>query len=86
VGDNIFEESDIKQVILYLDLRQESLLDLFHTSITIILDNLLDILNLFLLFIYIISSSKLFLLFFLGHISTIKPFEPKTLQQAMDSA
>jgi hypothetical protein len=79
VEDNIFEELDIKQVILYPDLQQESLLDLFHTSITIILDNLLDILNLFLVPTYITSSSELSLLSFLGHISITEPFEPKTL-------
>jgi hypothetical protein len=60
LDNNIFEESDIKRVILYLDLRQESLLDLSHASIIIILNNLLDILNLFLIFIYIISSSEFF--------------------------
>jgi hypothetical protein len=86
VEDNIFEESDIKRVILYPDLRQESLPDLFHADITIISDNPLDTLNLFLILTYITSSSKLFLLSFLGYISTTKPFEPKTLQQAIDSA
>jgi hypothetical protein len=78
--NNIFKESDIKRVILYLDLQQESLPDLFHASITIISDNPLDTLNLFLVSIYIVSSSELFLLSFLGHISTTKPFEPKILQ------
>jgi hypothetical protein len=72
--------------VIRLDLQQESLLDLFHTSIIIILDNLLDTLNLFLVPIYITSPSELFLLFFLGHISTTEPFEPKILQQAIDSA
>jgi hypothetical protein len=86
VEDNIFKESDIKRVILYLDLRQESLPDLFHTGIIIISNNPLDTLNLFLVFIYIIFSSKLFLLSFLGYMSIIKPFEPKILQQAIDSA
>jgi hypothetical protein len=50
------------------------------------LDNPPDILNLFLVSIYIISSNELFLFFFLGHITVIEPFEPKTLQQAMDNA
>jgi hypothetical protein len=86
VEDNIFEESDIKRVILYPDLRQESLPDLLHAGITIMSNNPLDILNLFLIPIYIASSSKLFLLSFLGYMNTIEPFEPKTLQQAMDSA
>jgi hypothetical protein len=84
VEDNIFEKSDIKQVIR-LDLRQESLLDLFHTGITIILDNPPDTLNLFLIPIYIASSSKLFLFFFLGYINTIEPFEFKILQQVTNS-
>jgi hypothetical protein len=79
VEDNIFEESDIKRVILYLDLQQESLPDLFHAGIITILNNPLDILNLFLIPIYIVSSSELFLLSFLGYISAIKPFEPKIL-------
>jgi hypothetical protein len=79
VEDNIFEESDIERVILYLDLRQESSPDLFYTSITIMLDNPPDTLNLFLVLTYIAFSSELFLFSFLGYISTIEPFEPKTL-------
>jgi hypothetical protein len=73
----IFTESDIKRVILYPDLRQESLLD--HAGITAVSDNPPDTLNLFLVFTYIASSSELSLLSFLGHISTIEPFEPKIL-------
>jgi hypothetical protein len=42
VEDEIFEESDIKRVILYLDLWQESLPDLFHAGITIISNDPLD--------------------------------------------
>jgi hypothetical protein len=79
VENNIFEESDIKQVILHLVLRQESLPDLLHASITTVSDDPLDTLNLFLVPIYIASSSELFLLFFLGHMSATEPFEPKTL-------
>jgi hypothetical protein len=79
VEDNIFKESDIKQVILYLDLQQESSPDLFHAGITTVLNNLLDTLNLFLVPIYIVFSSELSLFFFLGHISTIEPFELKIL-------
>jgi hypothetical protein len=79
VEDDIFEELDIERVILYLDLQQESLLDLFHTSITTVSDNLLDTLNLFLVPTYIASSSELFLFFFLGYMNTIEPFEPKIL-------
>jgi hypothetical protein len=79
VEDNIFEESDIKQVIFYLDLRQESLPDLFHASITIVLDNPLDTLNFFLVPIYIVFSCELFLFSFLGYMSITKPFEPKIL-------
>jgi hypothetical protein len=85
VEDNIFEELDIKRVIRLI-LRQEFLPDLFYASITIVLNNPSDTLNLFLIPIYIISPSELFLFSFFRHINTIKPFEPKTLQQAMDSA
>jgi hypothetical protein len=42
--------------------------------------NLPDILNLFLVPIYIAFPNKLFLFFFLGHINTTEPFEPKILQ------
>jgi hypothetical protein len=86
VEDNIFKELDIKRVILYLDLRQESSPDLFHAGIAVILDNPPDTLNLFPVPTYIASSSKLSLLSFLGHMSATEPFEPKTLQQAIDSA
>jgi hypothetical protein len=78
VEDDIFEESDIERVTR-LDLRQESLPDLFYASIIIVSDDPLDALNLFLVPTYIASPSELSLLSFLGYMSAIEPFEPKIL-------